>query len=101
LEEYLPQNFPLVVQILIDSLGPESNEAALTGSDGFIIMLQCNFVAKFGPDYLDVSMKVLDEMTQRFTAKGSIEYSHSFYSYILTYVVIYLTRNQFGSTFVL
>jgi hypothetical protein len=35
-------------------------------------MPQCDFVAKFGPDYFDVSMKVLDEMTQRFTAEGGI-----------------------------
>jgi hypothetical protein len=58
---------------LIDSPGPEGNEATLTGSDGFIIMPQRNFVAKFGPDYLDVLMKVLDEMTQRFTAKEGIQ----------------------------
>ncbi|MCQ3979529.1 MAG: hypothetical protein DPW09_39425 [Anaerolineae bacterium] len=66
------RTFPWSFQILIDSLGPESNEAALAGSDGFIIRPQCNFVAKFGPDYFDVSMKALDEMTQRFIAEGSI-----------------------------
>jgi hypothetical protein len=30
-----------------------------------------------------------------------IEYDHSFYAHIYTYVAIHLTRNQFGSTFVL
>jgi 3-methyladenine DNA glycosylase AlkC len=72
LGEYLPPDFPAAAQILIDSLGPELMGEELTGLDGFIIMPQCDFVAKFGLDYFDISMKALYEMTKRFTAEGAI-----------------------------
>jgi 3-methyladenine DNA glycosylase AlkC len=72
LGEYLPQNFPTAAQILIDSLGPEPQVEELSGFDGFVIMPQCDFVAKFGLDYFDISMKALYEMTKRFTAEGAI-----------------------------
>lgn len=72
LREYLPKHFPNAAQILIDSLGPEPAEAELTGYDGFTIMSQCDFVAKYGLDYFDISMKALYEMTKRFTAEGAI-----------------------------
>lgn len=72
LYQYLPAHFPDAAQILIDSLGPEPEEAELTGYDGFTIMSQCDFVAKYGLDYFDISMKALYEMTKRFTAEGAI-----------------------------
>lgn len=72
LGEYLPQEFPRATQILIDSLGPEPEVEDLSGFDGFIIMPQCDFVAKFGLDHFEVSMQALYEMTKRFTAEGAI-----------------------------
>ncbi|MBI1880628.1 MAG: DNA alkylation repair protein [Chloroflexi bacterium] len=59
-------------QILIDSLGPELIGDVLAGFDDFVIMSQCDFVAKYGLDYFDISMKALYEMTKRFTAEGAI-----------------------------
>jgi 3-methyladenine DNA glycosylase AlkC len=70
--EYLPKDFPTAAQILIASLGPELVETELTGFDGFVIMSQCDFIAKYGLDYYDISMKALYEMTKRFTAEGAI-----------------------------
>lgn len=72
LAQYLPQDFPQATQILIDSLGPEPQTDELSGFDGFIIMPQCDFVAKFGLDHFEVSMTALYEMTKRFTAEGAI-----------------------------
>lgn len=70
--DYLPNHFPTAVQILIDSLGPELVVEELTGFDGFIVMSQCDFVAKYGLEYYDLSMKALYEMTKRFSAEGAI-----------------------------
>ncbi|HXV42420.1 MAG TPA: hypothetical protein VEC96_05120, partial [Anaerolineae bacterium] len=53
LGEYLPRDFPTAAQILIDSLGPELMVEELTGFDGFIIMPQCDYVAKFGLAHFD------------------------------------------------
>jgi 3-methyladenine DNA glycosylase AlkC len=72
LHEYLPDTFPRAVQILIEALGPEMNGQELTGLDGFIIMPQCDFVARYGLDHYDVSLQALYEMTKRFTAEGAI-----------------------------
>jgi 3-methyladenine DNA glycosylase AlkC len=70
--DYLPKHFPTAGQILIDSLGPELMVEELTGFDGFMVMPQCDFVAKYGLEYYDLSMKALYEMTKRFTAEGAI-----------------------------
>ena len=35
-------------------------------------MPQNDFVAKYGLDYFDISMRALYEMTKRFTAEGAI-----------------------------
>lgn len=72
LHKYLPPHFPDAAQILIDALEPEPDVDDLTGFDGFIIMPQCDFVAKYGLGYFEVSMKALYEMTKRFTAEGAI-----------------------------
>src|SRR5262245_57340424 len=68
---YLPKEFPRAVQILVDSLGPEIPHCELTGFDGFIVMPQNDFIAKYGLDYFDISMQALYAMTRRFTAEGS------------------------------
>jgi 3-methyladenine DNA glycosylase AlkC len=69
---YLPKDFPRAVQILLDSLGPEIPHCEVTGFDGFIVMPQNDFVAKYGLDYFDISMRALYQMTKRFTAEGAI-----------------------------
>jgi 3-methyladenine DNA glycosylase AlkC len=72
LRTYLPSDFPKAVQILLDSLGPPIPHCEISGFDGFIVMPQNDFVAKYGLDYFDISMRALYEMTQRFTAEGAI-----------------------------
>src|SRR5574341_624634 len=72
LQEYLPKDFPRAVQILIGSLGFEIPHCELTGFDAFVVMSQCDFVAKYGLDHFELSMQALYEMTKRFTAEGAI-----------------------------
>jgi 3-methyladenine DNA glycosylase AlkC len=69
---YLPKDFPQAVQILLDSLGPEIPHCEVTSFDGFIVMPQNDFVAKYGLGSFDISMRALYEMTKRFTAEGAI-----------------------------
>jgi 3-methyladenine DNA glycosylase AlkC len=69
---YLPKDFPRAIQILLDSLGPEISQCEVTGFDAFIVMPQNDFVATYGLDYFDISMRALYEITKRFTAEGAI-----------------------------
>jgi 3-methyladenine DNA glycosylase AlkC len=76
--EYLPKlssgisNFPRAVEILLAALGPEIPDCEVTGYDGFVVMSQNDFVAKYGLDYFELSMAALYEMTKRFTAENAI-----------------------------
>jgi len=70
--QYLPKDYPRAVQILVASLGPEIPDCEITGFNGFVVMSQNDFVAKYGLDYFDVSMQALYELTKRFTAEGAI-----------------------------
>lgn len=70
--ETLPQDFPQAARILVEALGAEIPHCELTGLDGFVVMSLCDFVAKYGLDYFDLSMQALYEMTKRFSAEGAI-----------------------------
>ncbi|MEM7182302.1 MAG: DNA alkylation repair protein [Spirochaetota bacterium] len=72
LRSYLPDDFPHACQILIDSLGKPLTEPGKTVWDAFIIMPQTAFVARYGKDHYDLSMRALYEMTQRFSAEGDL-----------------------------
>ena len=70
--EYLPRDYPRAIEILLTSLGPEIPECELTGYDRFIVMSQNDYVAEYGLDHFELSMKALHEMTKHFTAEGAI-----------------------------
>ncbi|NUN08129.1 MAG: DNA alkylation repair protein [Ignavibacteriaceae bacterium] len=72
LAEYLPGDFRKALEILVNSLGPEPEGDSLSGYNGFIIMPQCDFIAKYGIEYPDESLHALYEMTKRFSAEGQI-----------------------------
>jgi 3-methyladenine DNA glycosylase AlkC len=72
LRAYLPSSFPEAVQILLDALGPEISDCELTGFDRFTVMSQNDFVAAYGLEHLDLSLRALYELTKRFTAEGAI-----------------------------
>jgi 3-methyladenine DNA glycosylase AlkC len=72
LGRHLPEDFERAIEILIASLGPKLDVAELTGMDVFIYLPHVFFVAKFGVDHFEASMRAQYELTQRFTAEFSI-----------------------------
>lgn len=72
LAKYLPRGFADAAEVLIRALPPEPEGDSLSGFNGFIIMPQCDFVAKYGIDEPDTALNALYEMTKRFTAEGQI-----------------------------
>jgi 3-methyladenine DNA glycosylase AlkC len=72
LRAYLPQEFPQALRILLDALGPEIPHCEVTGVEGFMVMPQNDFVAAYGLEHLDLSLRALYELTKRFTAEGAI-----------------------------
>jgi 3-methyladenine DNA glycosylase AlkC len=72
LGRHMPQDYERAIEILIASLGPKLEAAELTGMDVFIYLPHVFFVAKFGVDHFEASMRAQYELTQRFTAEYSI-----------------------------
>ena len=70
--EYLPKDYPRALEIILETLPPEIPNCELSGFEGFIVMPQNDFVAKYGLDHYDLSMQALYQMTKRFTAEGAI-----------------------------
>ena len=69
LEKYLPQDFNLATNILINSLVLKTKEIDWSS---FIIWPQTDYIAKNGLNNFDLSMKALNEMTKHFTAEWAI-----------------------------
>ncbi|HAV78386.1 MAG TPA: DNA alkylation repair protein [Anaerolineae bacterium] len=72
LREYLPREYPRALEIILKALPPEITADELNGFDGFIVMPQNDFVAKYGLDDYEMSVQALYEMTKRFSAEGAI-----------------------------
>jgi 3-methyladenine DNA glycosylase AlkC len=70
--EYLPKDYPRALEILLKALPSELPNCEITGFDGFIVIPMNDFVAKYGLDSYDLSMRALYQMTKRFTAEGAI-----------------------------
>jgi len=72
LGRHLPPDYERAIEILHASLGPKLEAAKLTGMDVFIYLPHVFYVAKFGVDHFEASMRAQYELTQRFTAEYSI-----------------------------
>jgi 3-methyladenine DNA glycosylase AlkC len=72
LGRHLPQDYERAIEILIASLGPKLQAAELTGIDVFVYLPHVFFVAEFGVDHFEASMRAQYELTQRFSAEYSI-----------------------------
>lgn len=72
LRGYLPVHYPAAVEILIASLGPKLEKTEGNGMDTFLYLPHVCFVAEYGLDHFDDSMRAQYELTQRFTAEFSI-----------------------------
>lgn len=79
LATYLPNDFSISANILINSLVPVNENNSLDGTDitsdnGFIIVALSMYVAKYGQNHFAISMKALYEFTRRFSSESAIRY---------------------------
>lgn len=72
LHAHLPASYPDAVGILLASLGPRIAGTEAEGMSGFLYLPHVFFVAEFGLDHFEESMRAQYELTQRFTAEFSI-----------------------------
>lgn len=72
LRGYLPSNYPEAAEILLDSLGAKLEQTHGHGMAPFLYLPHVCFVAEYGLDHFEVSMRAQYELTQRFTAEFSI-----------------------------
>jgi len=72
LREHLPPDFPAAAQVLLASAGQPHEHRAKGGMAAFLYMPHLFFVARYGLDHFEDSMRVQHALTQRFTAEYSI-----------------------------
>jgi len=72
LHEHLPADYDDAIGILLASLGPPSAREALTGMAAFFHAPHVFFVAEYGLDHWETSMRAQYELTQLFTAEFSL-----------------------------
>jgi 3-methyladenine DNA glycosylase AlkC len=72
LNAHLPADYDESIEILLAALDPLTQGEELTGMAAFILMPHVFFVAEYGLNHWETSMKAQYELTQRFTAEYSI-----------------------------
>ncbi|MGV3709213.1 MAG: DNA alkylation repair protein [Gemmatimonas sp.] len=72
LRKHLPAPYPAALAILMKSIGKRGVRADAEGMAAFYYAPHTTFIAKYGLDHFDESMRALHELTQRFTAEFSI-----------------------------
>ena len=70
MRRHLPERYEEAAGILVKSLGPELG--GLSGMEPFKYLPHVFYVAKYGIDHLDLSMRAQYELTKRFSAEASI-----------------------------
>jgi 3-methyladenine DNA glycosylase AlkC len=72
LARVLPSDRESAIRIIVDSLGPEIGWEELDGMESFLFLPFVFFVADYGLDCFETSMRAQYELTKRFTAEFSI-----------------------------
>lgn len=74
LREHLPSAYPDAIDVLLRSLGPEhaTDELIGVGMAPFFYLPHVLFVAEYGLDHFELSMRAQYELTKRFSAESSI-----------------------------
>jgi len=72
LHQHLPQDYEAALAVLMDSIGPKLNGTQDFGMTSFFYLPHTCFVAAYGLDHFEASMRAQYELTQRFTAEFSI-----------------------------
>ncbi|TKB67155.1 MAG: DNA alkylation repair protein [Nitrospira sp.] len=72
MKRHLPEDYREAAGILIESLGLKRDKAEDSGMAPFLYLPHIFFVAEFGLDHFEDSMRAQYELTQRFSAEFSI-----------------------------
>lgn len=72
LHAHLPADYDQAIGVLLASLGPPSERAPLAGMAAFVYAPHVFFVADYGHEHWDTSMRAQHEITQLFSAEYSI-----------------------------
>jgi 3-methyladenine DNA glycosylase AlkC len=72
LHQYLPQDYPEALAILLRILGPENPEETGMFTHFYWLLPVGSFVERYGLDHFVVSMKALEEITKRNTGEYAI-----------------------------
>jgi 3-methyladenine DNA glycosylase AlkC len=72
LARQLPAGYERAVEVLIDSLGPPLVQTEGNGMEPFFYMPHVCYVARWGLEHFEASMRAQHELTQRFSAEFSI-----------------------------
>jgi 3-methyladenine DNA glycosylase AlkC len=72
LNTHLPDDYGQAIEILLTSLGPTLERTEAQGMAPFLYLPHVFFVADYGLDHFEASMRAQYELTRRFTAEFSI-----------------------------
>ncbi len=72
LRRSLPDDYEKAIEILLASLGQKSERTVAQGMGGFLFLPHVFFVAEYGLEHFEASMRAQYMLTQRFTAEFSI-----------------------------
>jgi 3-methyladenine DNA glycosylase AlkC len=72
LHSHLPSDYEEAIEVLLASLGSQTESEELTGMAAFFYAPHVYFVAYYGLDHWETSMRAQYQLTQRFTAEYSI-----------------------------
>ncbi len=72
LHRHLPAHYPVAVEILVASTDRDNQRSVASGMGGFLFMPHGFFVAEYGLDDFEPSMRALYVLTRRFTAEFAI-----------------------------
>ena len=72
LRRYLPGDYEQALAILLASLDRQSKRTVVSGMGAFVLLPHVFFVAEYGLDHFEASMRAQYLLTQRFTAEFSI-----------------------------
>lgn len=72
MRRHLPSAYDEAVEVLIASFGDEHDGSETFGFEPFRFLPHATFIARYGLDHFELSMRAQHELTRRFTAEGSI-----------------------------
>ena len=72
MNKFLPKTYSETIEIILKSLTPPLKETEGNGLATMFYMPHCGYIAKYGLQHFDISIKAQYELTKRFTCEFSI-----------------------------